>query len=187
MRNWGWFVLFIVFAAVFGRRNMLLFFFLSHSLMKLINFYLTNSQSQSCKKILHGRKVPTFCLGLKFWRRAWGNNHNPKSLFFPYVAKSIQDRVGCILFEPCHVWAIFTQWFTFSKGNHGENICRQLSGCSTIWWWSNPIFFLIYFASVTHVSNVMKEKIDLIMGESLKGFMCLFYPSFFFPLLIFFI
>lgn len=27
----------------------------------------------------------------------------PNLYFFPYVAKSIQDRVGCILFEPCHV------------------------------------------------------------------------------------
>lgn len=88
----------------------------------------------------------------------------PNLSFFPYVAKSIQDRVGFILFEPCHVWAIFTPWFTFSKDNHGENICRQLSGCSTISSSSNPIFFFIYFASVTHVSNVMKGKTGSIMG-----------------------
>lgn len=40
-------------------------------------------------------------------------------------------------------------------------------------------FFLIYCASVTHVSNVMKEKIGSIMGESLKGFMSFFFFSFF--------
>lgn len=58
------------------------FFFLSHSLTKLINFYLTNSQSQSRNKFCMGGRYPLSCSGLKIWRRAWGNNHNPKSLFF---------------------------------------------------------------------------------------------------------
>lgn len=58
------------------------FFFLSHSLTKLINFYLTNSQSQSRNKFCMGGRYPLSCSGLKIWRRAWENNHNPKSLFF---------------------------------------------------------------------------------------------------------
>lgn len=57
-------------------------FFLSHSLTKLINFYLTNSQCQSPNKICMEGRYTLFCLVLQFWRRAWGNNRNPKSLFF---------------------------------------------------------------------------------------------------------
>lgn len=80
-RNWGCFVVFIIFAAVFGRRNMLLFS-VSFPDIKLINFYLTNSQSQSPNKICMEGRYTLFCLVLQFWRRAWGNNRNPKSLFF---------------------------------------------------------------------------------------------------------
>lgn len=91
--------------------------------------------------------------------------------FFPYVAKRIPDSVGYIQFEPCHVCAIFTQWFTFSKDNHGENICRQLSGCSTIWSSSNLIFFFIYFMNVNHVFKAKNEPAGLrrMIGGGWKG------------------
>lgn len=85
----------------------------------------------------------------------------PPPLFFPYVAKRIPDSVGYIQFEPCHVCAIFTQWFTFSKDNHGENICRQLSGCSTICSSSNLIVFFIYFVNVNHVFKAKNEPAGL--------------------------
>lgn len=54
------------------------------------------------------------------------------------------------LVAPCHVWAIFTLWFTFRKDNHGGNIWRQLLDC-TIRSTSNPIFFLYIFCKYNTV------------------------------------
>lgn len=61
---------------------LLFFFFLSHSLKKLINFYLTNSQSQPPNKIcMEGTRFSAWSYNVG--GGLGGNNCcNPKSLFF---------------------------------------------------------------------------------------------------------
>lgn len=103
----------------------------SHSPMKWISHLprkpLTHSPGKICRKAqTRGRRWP--------WQVA----------LFPNVAKEDCRSRRCAPLKPCHVWAIFTPWFTFSKDNHGENICRQLLEC-TVWSSSNLIFFLYIF------------------------------------------